>query len=111
MSDDEFEKLVSQFDNFLRGWEKEYNKKNPEKENIKEREVKEWKPKFGDVVEHCSLDEIKDMLLDDPELTDDERFELYYQEWERVKNEEEGFTLKEMLKDLNIKLPTKGGKN
>ena len=28
MSDKEYEKLVDQFDNFLRGWEKEYNKKN-----------------------------------------------------------------------------------
>ena len=27
MSDKEFEKLVDQFDAFLRGWEKEYNKK------------------------------------------------------------------------------------
>ena len=111
MSDEEFEKLVSQFDNFLRGWEKEYNKKNPEKENIKERKEKEFKPRFGDVAEYCSLEEIRDMLLDDPELTDEERFELYYQEWERVKNEEEGFTLEEMLKDLNIKLPSKDEKN
>ena len=28
MSDDEFEKLVGQLDAFVRGWEKEYNKKN-----------------------------------------------------------------------------------
>ena len=28
MSDEEYEKLVDQFDAFLRGWEKEYNKKN-----------------------------------------------------------------------------------
>ena len=111
MSDEEFEKLVDSFDTFLRSWEKEYNKKNPEKENIKERKEKEFKPRYGDVVEHCSLEEIKEMLLDDPELTDEERFELYYQEWERVKNEEEGFTLEEMLKDLNIKLPSKNEKN
>ena len=65
MSDKEFEKLVDQFDAFLRGWEKEYYKKN-QKKKPKDKEGKEWKPKFGDVVEHCSLEEIKDMLLDDP---------------------------------------------
>ena len=31
MSDDEYEKLVDQFDSFLRSWEKEYTKKNPKK--------------------------------------------------------------------------------
>ena len=31
MSDEEYEKLVDQFDAFLRGWEKEYNKKHPDK--------------------------------------------------------------------------------
>ena len=39
MSDKEFEKLVDQFDAFLRGWEKEYNKDNknkkPKKSNNK----------------------------------------------------------------------------
>ena len=100
MSDEEFEKLVSQFDNFLKSWEKEYNKKNSKKKSKKE--TKEWKPKFGDVVEHCSLEEIKDMLLDDPELTDEERFDLYYIEHERVKGGEKGFTLDEICKEVGI---------
>ena len=34
-----------------------------------------------------SLDEIKEMLLDDPELSDHERFELYYDEHCRVQKE------------------------
>ena len=38
MSDEDYEKLVDTFDNFLRGWEKEYNKNNPKKK-IKERGV------------------------------------------------------------------------
>ena len=29
MTDEEFEKLVQQFESFVRGWEKEYNKDNP----------------------------------------------------------------------------------
>ena len=31
MDDEEYEKLVDQFDSFLKGWEKEYNKKNHQK--------------------------------------------------------------------------------
>ena len=109
MSDDEFEKLVSQFDAFLRGWEKEYNKKNPKKKT-KKREEKEYKPRFEDVVEHCSLEEIRDMLLDDPELTDHERFELYYQEHERVQAERNSYTLEEIYKQVGIN-PPKDEKN
>ena len=110
MTDEEYEKLVDQFDAFLRGWEKEYNKKNknnPKKEPIKERP---FKPHIEDVVEYCSLDEIEDMLKDDPELSDNERFELYYDERERrrilkekKKAEKGAQSLEQMMKDLNIK--------
>ena len=56
MTDEEYEKLVDQFDNFLRAWEKEYNKKNPNKKQIKERP---FKPDMDDVAEYCSLEEIE----------------------------------------------------
>ena len=109
MDDDEFEKLVGQFDAFLRGWEKEYNKKNPKKP-IKKRTKKPFKPHIDDVIEYCSLDEIKDMLKDDPELSDYERFELYYDERERRrkikesrKAEKKSKPLDKVLKELNIK--------
>jgi len=105
MTDEEYEKLVDQFDAFLRGWEKEYYKKNPKKkpeEDRKDKEGKEWKPKFEDIVEHCSLEEIEEMLKDDPELTPDERFELYYGEYERVKNTEKGYTYEELFKGTGI---------
>ena len=117
MTDEEYEKLVDQFDAFLRGWEKEYYKDNPKKkpeEERKDKEGKEWKPRFGDVVEHCSLEEIKDMLLDDPELTDEERFELYYQEHERVQAENNSYTFDEICKQVGIgryKEPPKNKKN
>ena len=89
-------KHVDQVDSFLRGWEKKYNEKNPKKKPAKE---KPYKPKFEDIVEHCSLDEIKDMLLDDPELTDEERFELYYEEHERVnKKKVKTYTFDGLLK-------------
>ncbi len=103
MTDEEYEKLVDQFDAFLRGWEKEYNKKNPNKKQIKERPEKEFKPRVSDVAEYCSLEEIEEMLKDDPELSDWERFELYYEERERIKNTEEGLSYDELLKQSGIK--------
>jgi hypothetical protein len=106
MTDEEYEKLVDNFDNFLRAWEKEYYKDHPKKkpeEDRKDKEGKEWKPKFKDVVQHCSLDEIKEMLLDDPELDDYERFELYYDEYERVKRDKEAsYTLDQICKEVGI---------
>ena len=57
MSDEEFQKLVDNFDNFLRAWEKEYLKDNPKKKDT-------FKPRLDDVAEHCSLEEIKDMLIE-----------------------------------------------
>ena len=84
MTDEEYEKLLDTFDNFLRGWEKEYNKNNPKKKPIKDRP---FKPNIVDVAEYMSLEDIKEMLLDDPELTDYDRFELYYTEHKRVQKE------------------------
>ena len=102
MSDEEFEKLVDNFDNFLRAWEKEYLKENKDKKP-KNKEGKDWKPRIEDVSQHCSLEEIRDMLLDDPELTDHERFDLYYEEHERAnKKKVKTYTLDEMLKGTKI---------
>ena len=106
MSDKEFEKLVDTFDNFLRAWEKEYLKKNPQKKPKKKR------PSIRDIAQHCSLDEIRDMLLDNPELTPTERFDLYYQEHKRVKRKKvPKYTLDDMCKKLKINLPPKDKQN
>jgi len=107
MTDEEYEKLVDQFDAFLRGWEKEYNKKhknNPKKKPIKERP---FKPHIDDVAEYMTLEEIEEMLLDDPDLTDNERFELYYDERERRKDTEKGLSYEELFKGTGIKPPNK----
>ena len=105
MTDEEYEKLVDQFDAFLRGWEKEYNKKNKKK---KSKDDSDWKPRIEDVSQHCSLEEIKDMLLDDPELTDHERFDLYYTEHERVnKKKEKTYTFDQLFKGSGIENPRK----
>ena len=36
-----------------------------------------------------SLDEIKEFLIDDPELSNVERFELYYDEHDRIQREKQ----------------------
>ena len=103
MTDEEYEKLVDQFDAFLRGWEKEYYKKNPKKKS-KKRKPKFRPPHIDDVSQYMSLEEIREYLLEDPEMTDEERFELYYQEWERTnKKKEKSYSLNQILKGLEIK--------
>tara|TARA_B100000287_G_scaffold38700_1_gene35427 strand:- start:154 stop:762 length:609 start_codon:yes stop_codon:yes gene_type:complete len=108
MDDDEYEKLVDSFDAFLRSWEKEYNKKNPKKKQIEDR-PKFNRPHIEDVVEYMSLSEIEEYLKDDPELTNQERFELYYDERERQKRIEAkkkadkgSVSYDKMLKNLGI---------
>ena len=59
-------------------------KNNPKKKLIKDRP---FKPHIVDVAEYMSLEDIKEMLLDDPELSDYDRFELYYTEHKRVQKE------------------------
>ena len=107
MTDEEYEKLVDQFDAFLRGWEKEYNKKN--KDNPKKKPIQErpYKPHVEDVMEYCTLEEVEEFLKDDPELTDQERFELYYDERERRKPKEKGLTYNQLLKKAGIANPKK----
>jgi len=114
MNDDEYEKLVDQFDSFLKGWEKEYNKKNPKKKVKKQsrkdlRKDKFNRPHIEDVNQYMSLDEIKEYLLDDEELTNEERMDLYYEEHLRVKREKERRELKkgakpidDIMKDLGL---------
>ena len=107
MTEEDYEKLVDQFDAFLKGWEREYYKK-PQKKVKKKKQT--FKPHLEDVAEYMTLDEIKEMLLDDPELTDNERFDLYYEEHcrvqkakERKKQEKKAQPLDKVLKDLDIK--------
>ena len=101
MTDEEYEKLVDQFDAFLRGWEKEYNKKNPKKKVKREPRKEQFRPHIEDVAEYMSLNEIKEYLIDDPELTNEERFELYYGEHKRVEREKERRRLEKGAKPLN----------
>ena len=104
MDDEEYNKLVDQVDGFLRAWEKGYKKKNKEDKDQMDIDFepvqdREFKPRLEDVAEHCSLEEIEDMLKDDPELTKEDRFDLYYEEHERVnRKKKKTYTLNQMLK-------------
>ena len=106
MDDEEYEKLVDQFDNFLRGWEKKYNDKNKNNSKKKPIEERPYKPEISDVSEYCSLEEIEDMLKDDLELTPKERFELYYEEHRRVEDKKSSKNaekeMNKMLRSLGI---------
>jgi len=103
MSDEEYNKLVDQVDGFLRGWEKEYQKEHPN-EPIQKRP---YRPEVDDVMQYCSLDEIVDFLKDDPELSDDERFELYYDEREKRNPKNKGLSYDELLKKSGLLPSTK----
>ena len=54
-----------------------------------------------------SLDEIKEYLLEDDELTDDERFDLYYEEHLRVQEEKNSMSYEELLRKSGVKPPIK----
>ena len=107
MSDEEYEKLVDQFDAFLRSWEKEYNKKNPKNKVKRKPKNKFIRPDIQDVSEYMSLEEIKEYLLDDDSLSPHEAFELYYEEHSREQRKKEEKKhqkeVNKMLKELGIK--------
>jgi hypothetical protein len=100
MSEKDFDKMLDQFDAFLRGWEKEYNKKHPKKPAPK-RKQKFKPPHIEDVAQYMSLDEIKEYLIDDPELTNEERFDLYYEEHKRIEWDKEQKRLARGAKPLD----------
>ena len=105
MTDEEFEKLILQFDSFLDGWDTEYKKTSNEKPKKKTKKKSNRKIDNKNIIEFMSLDEIKEYLLDDPDLTTEEAFELYYDQHKRVKKEKERKeykSLDQILKDLGI---------
>ena len=99
MDDEEYEKFVNQVDGFLRAWEKKYQKDHPN-EPIQDRP---YKPHVDDVMQYCSLEEVEEFLKDDPELSDNERFELYYDEREKRRERKSGLSYEQLLKKSGIK--------
>ena len=82
-----------------------------EKGRKKRKKQEKEKPvnKKPSINSYLSLKEIKQFLIDDPELTNEERFDLYYEEYDRVqeekrrkKEQKNSISYDKMLKDLNI---------
>ena len=115
MNEEDYNKLVDQVDGFLKGWEKEY-KKNSKKKSTKDtksnskpkpQSKEKFVPPFDDIAEYMSLEEIKEYLLEDDELTDEERFDLYYEEHRRVQEEKNSMSYDELLRKSGVKPPIK----
>ncbi|MBC8427930.1 MAG: hypothetical protein H8D94_00505 [Candidatus Pelagibacter sp.] len=86
MSDDEWYKLIQNFDNFIDSWDKEYKKSN-HKNKAKQNSLKKF------------LQELKI----DNDLTPEEKFELYYDEYSSRKKEKESASLKQLLNRAGVK--------
>jgi len=114
MNEEDYNKLVDQVDGFLKGWEKEYKKKSKKKSTKqpksnskpKPQSKEKFVPPLNDIAEFMSLDEIKEYLLEDDELTDDERFDLYYEEHRRVQEEKNSMSYDELLKKSGLLPPS-----
>ena len=90
MSEEEWKKLIKQFDSFIDGWDRAYKKSNY-KDKAKQNELKKF------------LQELKI----DHELTNTEKFELYYDEYRRRKKEGDAKSLRQTLRKAGIKKPPK----
>jgi len=88
MSDEEWKKLMKQFDGFLDGWDKAYTKSN-----------------YKDKAKRNGLKKFLTELKIDHELTPKEKFELYYDEYRSLKKTGESKTLKQTLKNAGLKKP------
>ena len=89
--------------------------KDKEKRRKVAREAIEPEPKKKHVPTYMSLKEIEQYLIDDPELSNHERYELYCDERDRVMAEKEAAeaqSLDDMLNDIGIEpyKPNKGRK-
>jgi len=88
MSDEEFQLLIEQFDKFMDGWDKAYSKSNHKEKGRNK---------------NNTLKKFLNQLMVDRRLTLNEKFELYYDEYNKRKAEEESLSLKDMLKKTGIR--------
>ena len=91
MSDEEWKKLIKQFDGFLDGWDKAYKNSN-----------------YRDKAKRLGLKKFLSELQIDHELTAKEKFELYYDEHRSLQKEKESKSLKDSLKKAGLTKPPDG---
>jgi len=85
MSDEEWHKLIQNFDNFIDSWDREYKKSEHKNKGKKD-----------------SLEDFSKQLKADNDLTPKEKFELYYDEYDNRKQKSKSVTLKQLLKRAGI---------
>ncbi len=84
MSDEEYKKMISEFDKFFFGWKKTYYNTSKKLKN-----------------NSISLKEFGDELKYDTDLTPQEKFELYYNEYYKINNKPT--SLDSMIRKLGLK--------
>ena len=92
MPDEDYEKMIQQFDSFFKNFKIEYHKSKAEKKS------NDGKSK---------LKHFKNELRKDDDLTNEEKFELYYDEYLLNKRKQNSMGLNQILKDIGLKLDHK----
>ena len=84
--DEDYEKMLKQFDSFFKNFKKEYHKSKSENKSNKKLNLKKF----------------KEELKKDKDLTNEEKFELYYDEYVKNKLKQKSRNLNSMLKEIGL---------
>ncbi len=91
MPDEDYEKMLKQFDSFFKNFKKEYHKSKSENKSNKKLNLKKF----------------KEELKKDKDLTNEEKFELYYDEYVKNKLKQKSRNLNSMLKEIGLTISKK----
>ena len=89
--DEDYEKMLKQFDSFFKNFKKEYHKSKSENKSNKK----------------LNLNKFKEELKKDKDLTNEEKFELYYDEYAKNKFKQKSRNLNSMLKEIGLTINNK----
>ncbi len=89
--DEDYEKMLKQFDSFFKNFKKEYHKSKSENKSNKKLNLKKF----------------KEELKKDKDLTNEEKFELYYDEYVKNKFKQKFRNLNSMLKEIGLTINNK----
>ena len=84
--DEDYDKMLKQFDSFFKNFKKEYHKSKSENKSNKKLNLKKF----------------KEELKKDKDLTNEEKFELYYDEYVKNKLKQKSRNLNSMLKEIGL---------
>ena len=92
MPDEDYEKMIQQFDSLFKNFKIEYHKSKAEKKSNNDK---------------SKLKHFRNELRKDDDLTNEEKFELYYDEYLLNKRKQNSMGLNQILKDIGLKLDHK----